>query len=492
MTAIRTLMLGIDAADLDFIQRHSGRLPVLQRLMRQGTLHGLESTSRLLTGSVWPTFYTGTHPGVHGIYHHLQWDPTRMRTRRVAHDWLPCEPFWYEMVRRGTRVTVVDVPMALPSRLESGSEVVNWGSHDQLGPLHANRPELQKEIRVRFGRHPMGAEIPVTKTLAELGRIRRNLVEGAALKGRLIQHLLASTEWDFFLAVFGECHRGGHVLWPEASPDSLIQPDALIDVYQAVDTALGRILAAIDPAATRVVVFSLHGMGPNTSQEHFVRPVMQRLYRLHCEGSPLRPGRPPGQRSLMGLLRRRLPGRVQNAIARAVPVTVRDWVVSRATTGGYNWETTPCFPLLADLNGYLRLNLKGREVSGCLERQTASYCRYREWLDSSWRELCTSDGGEAVVEDVVAMAEVFPGPRSDQLPDLVVTWRDLAPQLVLRSALVGSIRGRLDTGRSGNHRHQGFALVQGPAVEGGVWEEVSHIQHLARVVGRLHGVPARN
>ena len=135
--------------------------------------------------------------------------------------------------------------------------------------------------------------------MAQLARIRRNLVTGAQRKGELIRHLLLHTEWDFFLAVFGECHRGGHILWPESDPASVISANALLDVYQSVDLALGDILKTIDSTAIQVIVFSLHGMQSNTSQEHIVAPVMQRINALFTQQSSNSGQKPAKQRSLM-------------------------------------------------------------------------------------------------------------------------------------------------------------------------------------------------
>ena len=194
-----------------------------------------------------------------------------MSMRRVSAEWLYCEPFWYELERRGLRVSVFDVPMTFSSRLQRGIELINWGSHDQLGSFSSNNCELQKEIQKRFGSHPMGAEIPVDKTRAQLEQIRSRLVKGAKLKGEISRWLLETQAWDFYLTVLGECHRGGHILWPDEDPkDSLVPHHALLDVYQSVDRSLGEILKGLSLCETKVVIFSLHGMESNSSQEHFV------------------------------------------------------------------------------------------------------------------------------------------------------------------------------------------------------------------------------
>src|SRR5882724_9088759 len=110
-------MIGVDAADLDFIHGNLSSLPNLRRALETGIARKLQSTAGALTGSVWPTFYAERPPGEHGIYHHLQWDSAQMQLRRVSEDWLYCEPFWYELEERGLRIIAVDVPMTFQSRL---------------------------------------------------------------------------------------------------------------------------------------------------------------------------------------------------------------------------------------------------------------------------------------------------------------------------------------------------------------------------------------
>lgn len=500
-------MIGVDAAELSFIQAHRASLPHFDRLLRSGVLQPLRSTGAVMPGSVWPTFYTGQPPGAHGIYHHLQWDSQAMRLRRVAANWLYCEPFWCELDRRGLAVAAVDVPMAFPSPLKTGLEVMNWGTHDTLGAVAVQPPDVAREISRRFGRHPMGAEIPVSKGLAELERIRKGLVAGARLKGRLSRWLLGLRDWDFFLTVFGETHRGGHVLWPPAPSTETGSFGAILAVYQAVDEGIGDVLAAI-PADRTVIVFALHGMGPNTSQEHFVPAVMDRANELfatrHAGGvgqGPSRPGaglagrlarRSPRQRSLMRRLRETVPAAVQNAIARAVPVRVRDAVVDRQITGGRAWELTPGLALLADLNGYLRFNLRGREARGVLDPGGETFARYVEWIRECFFSLRVAETGEPLVRDVLFSRDQFPGTRSHHLPDAVVTWTGAGPASRIQSDTLGQFPARLATGRGGNHRAEGFCVRIEPGATRGGLAPTGHILDLAPLVRmRLLGEAAR-
>jgi predicted AlkP superfamily phosphohydrolase/phosphomutase len=455
-------MLGFDAAELSYIQEHLPMLPNFKRALSCGRLSRLSSPAQMFPGSVWPTFYTASPPGEHGIHHLMQWDADAMRLRRVSGEWLPNEPFWRELERRGLRVIALDVPMAFPPSECAGVEVSSWGAHDQISSFTAYPREFRAEILRHFGEHPMGIEVPVDKSLNERMHAKKNLVRGIALKSEMTRWLLTSRPWDFFIAVFGESHRGGHILWPDdADGESATPASALLDVYRALDEALGEILAAINLAETTVIIFALHGMGANLSQEHFVTPMMD---RVNAKFGELEPGLfpvagAPRQRSAMRLLRENVPPWLQSKIANLVPQHIRDAVVDRSFTSGRDWPHTPGLALRADNNGYIRFNVAGRERQGMLESGSRSLARYADLVRESFSSLRTADGSR-VVGDVIS-SDDFPGNRKHRLPDLIVTWNGLEPASRAESML-GSVVAEMDTGRGGNHRGVGFQIVLRP------------------------------
>lgn len=461
----RLAMFGLDASDLGFIQSHSSELPNLRRVLAGGALHTFRSTADRLTGSVWPTFYTESNPGEHGIYHHLQWDARAMRMRRVTPEWLPSEPFWHELSRQGLRVTCVDVPLSFPAReVSRGIEILNWGSHDQLGAVSCRPRRLESEFR-RFGRHPMGIEIPVGKSVSELEKIRDELVRGAKRKAAVLRWALEREPWDLFIGVFGETHRGGHIFWPDGPGSGTLPANALLDVYRAVDAALGEVLSAPSLAGAGLVVFSIHGMGPNVSQEHFVPEVMDLVNAGFAGAASTGPAKKETPRGIVRILRERVPAAIQNRIARLVPVAVRDEVMSQSVVGGQDWARTSGFDLTADLNGYLRLNVRGREREGTLERDGDVLPRYVAWVRECFESFRIASTGEPLVGAVHWTPEEFPGRRVDNLPDLVVTWSGAPPTDRIESDRLGPVTAELATGRSGNHRRDGFCVVSVPGLE---------------------------
>ena len=454
-TLTKRAFIGLDAGDIVFIERHLNELPSLAAAIENGVLTELRSTGMEFTGSVWPTFFTGRLPGEHGIYHHLQWDPARMEMRRVNPEWLPTVPFWHELGRAGVRVIAFDVPMVHPTPHQNGIAIYSWGSHDQLSTFRAFPKTTERELRQQFGAHPMGAEIPVSKSRAELRRVRRNLMSGAAIKGRAIAQLARSQAWDILLAVFGECHRGGHIFWSNAGFNG---ETPLLDVYRAVDIAVAELAEVFRAMGASMTLFALHGMDFNNSQEHFTRAVIERANAVFLQQTK-RCGKRAAKLPLIRLLRDHVPARVQNAVARRVPVPARDWVVGRQIVSGIEWEETPGFALLADLDGYVRLNLRGREARGWLERGSQMERDYRDWLSQCFRSLRDERSNRPLVAEVIQTMEHFEGERVAHLPDLVIKWNELPPATRVQSETLGAFEADLSTGRSGNHRPRGFLLV---------------------------------
>ena len=481
-------MIGVDAAEFSFIKAHLATLPNFGRAIGNGVTRRLTSTSAMFNGSVWPTFYTATYPQDHGIYHHIQWDPQLMRIRRVTSDWLPAEPFYARMERSGIRVSALDVPVSMRTHLEQGMEITNFGVHDPFGPVQSNQRNLVRDLLHRFGTHPIGCEIPVDRTERELRSIRDQLIVGAKLKGEVSRWLLDARQCDFFITVFAESHRAGHVLWPEGLGCQAVPPPAAaLDVYKQVDEGIGVILDALDLSQTTVMIFSLHGMGVNTSKNYFLQDIMDRVNLGFAEREPTLFGSiRPKQRGLIRGLLGVAPASLQNVVASRVPAAVKDAVVDRSYTAGHDWAYTPAIGLRSDWSGYIRFNLRGRERDGMLDDEMRR--RYEDWMRQCFMSLRDAATGEPIVSEVHFSNQESLGLKSPLLPDAIVIWTPITPPTRIVSALIGSIEGRLTDGRRGNHRSDGFLITMGPGLDHGTDGRPLHITELApMVIDRLIG-----
>lgn len=485
------LLLGLDAGDPALVERWTddGTLRHLARLRSEGTYGRLDSAARYLAGSPWPTFYTGQPPSHHGIYHDFQWRHESTGYATPAWDWVPALPFWRRL-NGEVRVVAYDVPMTLGCQSATGVEVTGWASHDKLAPPSTHPPDLLDEIRGRFGAWSVKPEAYGRSSLRELLELRRTILENVERSTELVKWLLGRP-WDLALAVFGGPHRGGHRLWDRSSIRGPI-PDgpgttfdgALRDIYRACDRAVGE-LATLAEGAT-LLVFSVHGMMVNTARIDLLDGMLANVLHGEDAATP--------EASWVRRLGEALPLPLRRLATRAVPQSLQNLLVTRWSAGGLDWSETEAFTLRADLQGYVRINLEGREPRGIVP--PSAYEELCERLMEGLASFRDADTGEPVVAEVRrATPDLLPeGPRADRLPDLIVRWVDASA--VGHRAVVSSRHGRVErrtpgripNGRSGNHRPEGFLIARGEGIPaGGRLPSNANILDLAPTVVELLG-----
>jgi predicted AlkP superfamily phosphohydrolase/phosphomutase len=466
----RLLMIALDAADPVLIERWTsdGTLPHLAALRRAGVSGRLSTSARYLAGSPWPTFYTSQPPSRHGLYHDFQWRHETMAFAAPGRDWVSASPFWRHL---GADVPVIayDVPMSLGVEPFNGIEISGWAAHDKLAPPASHPAELIAEIKRKFGEWHIGPEQYGPPPVTELVELRDQLREGIRHSADLALWLL-ERPWNLAIVAFGALHRGGHRLFDRSSirgPVTETQGDSfdrgLRDLYVACDAALGRLVAAAPDAA--VIAFSVHGMMANTSRADLLDEMLARVLAGKTDA-----------RVRQGALRRlgeRIPVEWRRAVTSRIPTAFRNRLVTMWSAGGMPWERTRAFALRADLQGYIRVNLQGRERRGIVPPGPAFESLCDQITDGllSFRDSAT---GQPVIAAVERTVRLYPdGERRDCLPDLVVRWSDTPAKdhVALDSPRLGRVArstpGRIPNGRSGNHRGEGFLIARGAGIAAG-------------------------
>jgi predicted AlkP superfamily phosphohydrolase/phosphomutase len=390
----------------------------------------------------------------------MAWDAAAMRLKRANPIWLPLEPFWRAMGQPGFRAVTIDVPMTHVPNTGQGLEIAGWGTHQVLTRCSVYPLSVKRDLARRFGELPLGSDIPSSKAIDERERVKRRLVRSAERKAQLVKWLNATQSWNFLLIVFGEVHRGGHVLWPA---DTSIDPNWLLEVYRAVDQAVGEIVADLRLQDTTVGIFALHGMGPNHSQEHFTSKILAAINCTH--GTRTRDSRsaaPPNGRSALQVLGDRVPQKLQALAKRSLPRSVKDRLINKYHFNGQDWIRTPAFTLKSELNGYIRLNLRGREREGILDPDDPATHSYVQRLCEGFTSF-QHESGAPLVSQIFVTSDIASGDKDRYLPDLAVCWTEnQRPASSITSPLYGRIIARPDDWRLGHHRGHGFLAVMQP------------------------------
>jgi predicted AlkP superfamily phosphohydrolase/phosphomutase len=182
--AKRVIVLGIDAMDPGFLERHWDALPNLERLRRAGDFKRLGTTIPPQSPVAWSTFTTGLNPGGHGIYDFVHRHPATMQPfssmaeteppRRTlslgpyviplssgeVHRFRQGRAFWQILGEHGVPATMLRMPNDFPPVACEGRTLSGMGTPDLRGTfgtftLFTDDPrEEQREV-------PGGRIVPV-------------------------------------------------------------------------------------------------------------------------------------------------------------------------------------------------------------------------------------------------------------------------------------------------------------------------------------------
>ncbi|MGH7563923.1 MAG: alkaline phosphatase family protein, partial [Gemmatimonadota bacterium] len=471
------ILIGLDAVEITLVERllAEGRLPNLAALKARGRHGRLIPKPTGFLSMVWPSFWTSTRLGEHGWFFNKLWRPEAMRLQYVDPDWLPIRPFCTAPSLRDSRLALLDVPFLADSPEGMDGIFLNgWQCHDDFG-RRSHPDELWGRLKRRFGSPAMRPELFGPQTGKTLLRQRREALASIEQFARISSTLLAEGSWDLFLTVFGGPHRSTHYLWDlsqinvdRVSPEERrVLENACVEIYQAWDRALGAILEKA-PSGARIVAFALHGMGPNLGWTEQFDRVVQRVHS--GDGDAPRLG-------LAYRVKKALPWKLVRQVTTRLPSEVNHALVPLWSRRMHDWSRTRFFLLPADLNGYVRINLRGREAGGIVEPGT-EYDALCSELEEAFLSFVDIDSGRpfvAKVERVDGLVEPD-APARRYLPDLQVHWRDLPihESSGVRSEQYGEVvwgRGyRLPSGRSGNHHDQGWFVAAGPGIRPGPCE----------------------
>jgi predicted AlkP superfamily phosphohydrolase/phosphomutase len=492
----RTLVIGLELGDGRLIDRWSreGHLPVFASLQRSGTWSWLETVADVLHVAAWPSIYTGSSPGQHGVYFTFQPAPGLQGYQRF-HEGLYGRPtFWRMLSEAGCRCTVFDAPYTHPEPGFSGIQVFDWGTWAHyLKPMSTPANTLV-ELRRACGDYPIGLEandigfMPIAPE-----DMQKRILPAIEAKAKAAAWLMDRAPWDLFFTVFDETHPAAHYCWSSAdgAAGASAPQERLRDIYRAIDRATGALIEEAGPDAT-VLVVSGDGVGPNHTGWYLLPEVLSRLGLFASsetgQGAPQRDvDAGPQKRDPIKALRDLLPKDFRKGLARRLPTALRDRLARRVDTAAIDWSNTRAYCLPTDLEGYIRINLKGREPEGIV-REGAEYEAVCRELVADLEELVDPATGRRAVSRVLRSDQAFPGPRRPWLPDLVVVWSSESAIGELASPKIGTVSLRSPDPRPGTHVAPGFMLARGPGIAPGARLESGHILDVAPTILARHGV----
>jgi len=522
------IAIGLDSGDIGLCTRwmEQGRMPHLSALRDRGRLALLQNSPTNMAETSWTSFATGASPEDTGFWSQLRLQPGSYRMVEVGSYPYDEYPLFYAL-GPGYRVAAIDIPQTRLSDDIDGVQILAYGAHSAYAKPSSRPADLLEKLTQRYGPHPA-----FDRDKARLWRrdsmekLANGLKVGAGRRAAITADLIREQDWNLVIVVFSELHSGGHYLLHLGSEEHPLHPtfgnlfdgrDPLAEVATAVDDGIGRILAAA-PEDASIVVFSPEGMVPNNTDVTSMLFLPELLYRWNFPGKMAIRGAPHGDNHppeppithprSYGWARKcwalkHDPNPLRRTLRQLMPVEIgriMERVIGAPEGVGYindydpwfqpamwysdHWPRMRAFALPSYSDGYVRINLKGRDPEGLVAPE--DYDRVCDELADEILRMRDARTGERVATDVIRTGAGDGGPkRSDA--DLVVKWTPKPADCVVTGSF-GRI-GPVPLSRSGGHNTLGFAIAAGPAIEAAGLADHGKLIDLAPTILDLVGAP---
>lgn len=500
------IVLVLEAAEWRLIEQwtHEGKLPTLRKLVQGGVCGKISSPGYVSSGCVWASFSCSVNPGKHGFgFFHRQLKTGTYRTIKKYSDDLTYKHFWLTASCAGRRVAVFDIPLTKPEADLNGYFIGRWGDEHPSWKPSSTPKDLLREIVDQFGAHPLHEWYQTRpKSAEEWLRWKRDLTEGVKKRTAIIKYLLNKEPLDLMVVNYAEPHWAGHVSWhlhdethPEHDPALVSRcGDIILSDYIDLDSAIADIMQNY-PGATYFVTSPI-GMGSHTGGEIMTPAILRKLGMDSAGGKTtsssllprgLLPGSDGMSRAVQQIEKIISPTKIEK-LKKLLPERLWDDWTRRLLSLGTNWKQSKVFVVSGDNASLLRINLKGREPNGLVEPgdEYEQLCKELIVAFSELEEIATS---QPAVKKIVQPRDVFWGENIDEMPDLVVVWREGPPIEAVKSPRIGTVELSEYHKRTGGHSEHGFLLAYGPGIQKGVQRSNLDLLDFAPTILNMLGVP---
>jgi predicted AlkP superfamily phosphohydrolase/phosphomutase len=462
--SLKVVVIGVDGTDSQSLRRYiaEGRLPAIARILDRSREVEVRTEGELFINAAWTCFASGLSVGSHGVH---AFQPLRSGTMQFAvrSEYRVPTPFWNFTVRAGIRTCVLDGPFYPPPAAEPGLEkltYVEWGPHPPARPPGSYPPNLIDYLLNRHGSHPCTIDVQVLATVQDSADMAALLCAGARKRANITSDLIRIANPELLVVHFPELHTATHQWLNNETPGHGRYDAALVNtlgspirqVYEAVDGAIGKIIAQLSPDTT-VVLACLGGVRVTHGGAYILDTL---LHRLGLSVPPT-PGDPESWR--------RFPEPIRKVLRFCREVWDRRLPTESPRLLNIDWSKTRAFALPWAYDGYLRINQRGREPRGIVADGAEREQLLAE-IESAVRALRLAGTDEPAAKAVIRTQQEFPGAASAELPDLMVLWNNARPFDAVESEQVGRIENRDPAGRCA-HNSLGGLFAYGPLIDYG-------------------------
>jgi len=489
--SLKTLVIGLDGATWDIASPlvRDGRMPVVGELAGSGVSATLRSIVPPVSSVAWGAFMTGMGPGGTGSIGFRRTDIKQyaFHTGGVySSSPFTGLAFWDAAGDAGMKVAIIGVPATYPAWPVNG--VMVSGFPAPAGGERCFFPEEAAEWA------PGPVNLPDDFSIEYQGeralRANREMADNTLA---LALEAIRRTDPEIMVVVFSEIDKvqhdfmtGGPARAEGRGDDGITGYGAEIeDFYIRADSRVGRLLENI-PGSCNVVIVSDHGGGPEPEKWVNLNAWLasRRLFSPKNSGIAWKLAD-----SFKGTVRSRFSGRYFNQLKKYSSIGDKVKSAWRAV-GSADWTSTRAFAVPVHIPAAaVMINLKGRQPRGIVE-PGSEYEQIRTEIIDGIKELVDAETGLPVVRNAWRREEIYRGLHVEDMPDILIEYRDGYRTGMSGSApVIAGIKRPGGEQAGGTHTMSGIFAARGPGIKCGAPVGDLNIIDVAPTVCHISGLP---
>lgn len=412
----RVLIIGIDGCTWNILQPliESDFMPNFAKLIEQGNSFTLQSTIPPVTAPAWTSFLTGKKVSKHRIYDFINYIPESRDIILNNSRTIRTQTIWTLLSDAGFKVGCINAPMTFPVYDVNGFMISGFDTPGTESSFIF--PPDEKDY---FLDNYPNYEFETVDTNIDLENFDRNLqfIEKLIkLRTEVSIDFYKRYKPDVLMAHFQNLDALQHALYGlltgKTGVFSQIHVDKVKELYQTLDTHLGRILQIFDMDSMKIVL-SDHGF-TNLEGTAFPNRILIDNGYLKVNRSFIKNQKTHIHRNIDKVYDK-LPMSVKRAYrfvkkSSSVILTGHNVRASTFNISNVDWENTLAFTAMGSLCGFIYIN-KDNLINNSYENLTDEIIR----LFCSQRD---ENGDNLFLE--VNRTENFYGSMQDNEPDIVI------------------------------------------------------------------------
>ncbi len=268
---VKMAVIGLDGATFDVLNplMKKGELPVLKKIIENGTYGNLESTFNPITGPAWTSLATGKNPGKTGVFDFFNRSSRNSfhLERASSTSIQKAGAYWDYLGDAGIEVGILNYPMLYPPYRVNGFMVSGLGSSPEDDITYPQ--DLQQTLMDTCDGYRIDIPFNQPQYINNPSLFVQETMELLEINRKSIKFLLRLNP-DVFTLVISATDFAQHYMWkyidsthPLYSPEesSKYEP-AFVDIWKEVDKILALILNTV-ARETNILIVSDHGFGPH-------------------------------------------------------------------------------------------------------------------------------------------------------------------------------------------------------------------------------------